>query len=751
MSDTPRPEVASFLARFFSPPNQLHHDSKPEMRIWIERLAGSSEMLPTVLPCWRTGKIVDWYGLAFDDRQMNALGESLIAFIGPSYTTFRGQAARLDRNDPIDQAVDDLTAGRAYKFQGADPSEIWRALARMRKVWERRGTRERATPAPVGRVLRDFYMALNAGDASAAEAALTDLREHYHLDGVNLLYLRVQLLASFRRWADLLALPEIPDLLRLRRPVAVTEALLRAVYHMNLALFEDPPNPAGAAAAFRNEVASRFSFLLASRAGMRSPEAAKVFMLQAVSKAPPDLLLRDELLAIADLEANDLAYLKQIAALAGPAAASVPEGNPLALADEAARASDFDRAFTLATSAPRSLAQARLLCECAFELGTLEARAEAINAVSGLSDADRAEFLTRRVNQQLWDSLQEDVSTDTEPAEAREPRSVPTDWRSWLDYLDMHDGRNGAREIARRGADEWSVTEFLSQAGAAEQLAAKLASNRSQSAEHVLRDCLPHLLAFFQKDPAWPNPALKAVYRHLIDLLFYSTEGGRADLVLWNDLLEAALTLGTANATEYRDLITYLSELWARFAAPATLDWAIDAVAILILHPCVDTMARRSFFVALLDRLMTFLRHVEAEHWALLRLTAADLGEGDLFGQYMPAAAAAPPVSVDDPLAVLNTMSVAVYTLTESAGKQFKAVLESRTPGVRITLCHDLAATTRLKQLARQADLFLVAASSATHAATASIAANRPDEKPTLYPSGKGAASLLRAVRDHLQ
>jgi hypothetical protein len=216
-------------------------------------------------------------------------------------------------------------------------------------------------------------------------------------------------------------------------------------------------------------------------------------------------------------------------------------------------------------------------------------------------------------------------------------------------------------------------------------------------------------------------------------------------------LLDAALTLGTANAAEYGELITYLSELWTRFAAPATLDWAIDAMAILVLHPCADATARRSFFVALLDRLMTFLRHVETEHWALLRIVATDLGEADFLGQYLPAAAAAPAASAEDPLAVLNTMSVAVYTLTESAGKQFKSVLEPRIPGVRITLCHDLAATTRLRQLARQADLFLVATSSAKHAATACIAANRPNEKPTLYPSGKGAASLLRAVREHLR
>lgn len=549
--------------------------------------------------------------------------------------------------------------------------------------------------------------------------------------------------------SDLLAVPELPDLLRLRRPAAVTEALMRAVYYIHLARFEDPPDPAGAVTAFRDDVATRFPFLQAARAGMRSSEAAKTFMLQAVSKAPPDLLVRDELLATPDLAVEDLDYLKQIAALAGPATAPQPEGNLLALAEEAARQDDFDRAFSLARSAPYSVPQARLLCECAFELATLEARAEAVSAVSSLSDDERAAFLTRRVNQQLWDILQEDVSA-APPIEELEPRSVPTDWCSWLDYLDMHDGRYGTHEIARRAADEWSVTEFLSQAGAAEQLAAKLGQSRSQAAEHVLRDCLPHLLAFFQKDPSWPNPALKAVYRHLIDLLFFSTEGGRADLVVFNELLDAALTLGAAGAAEYGELITYLSELWARFAAPATLDWAIDTLAILVAHPCPDAAARRSFFVAILDRLTAFLRHVEPEHWALLRLIAADLSETDLLDQYAPAAAA-PVVAAEDPLAALSDMSVAVYTLTENAGKQFKAVLESRTPGVRITLCHDLVATSRLKQAARQADLFLVATGSATHAATACIAANRPEEKPTLYPSGKGAASLLRAVRDYLR
>src|SRR5262249_39125638 len=133
MSAAGRPGVSAFLDRFFTKPNQLTPASKPELPHWVARLGGP-EPLPSVLPCWRGGKVVDWYGLAFNDRELRALGESLTAFIGPSYTTFRGQLASLDPGDPIDKAVLDLTGGNAFKFRGDDPTEIWRALERMRKV-----------------------------------------------------------------------------------------------------------------------------------------------------------------------------------------------------------------------------------------------------------------------------------------------------------------------------------------------------------------------------------------------------------------------------------------------------------------------------------------------------------------------------------------------------------------------------------------------------------------------------------------
>ena len=178
---TPR-DAEAFLAGFFAPPNRLRVASKPEIPAWADRLRGPTP-LATVLPCWRACGAVDWYGLATDDRQFRALGEGLTAFVGPTYSTFRGESARLDPGDPVEAAVARLTCGRAYRFRGPDPTAVWAALGRLRRAWARAGPRDGAVPQPVGRRLRAFHMAALAGDRAAAEEALASRGAWLKLSG----------------------------------------------------------------------------------------------------------------------------------------------------------------------------------------------------------------------------------------------------------------------------------------------------------------------------------------------------------------------------------------------------------------------------------------------------------------------------------------------------------------------------------------------------------------------------------------
>jgi hypothetical protein len=155
------------------------------------------------------------------------------------------------------------------------------------------------------------------------------------------------------------------------------------------------------------------------------------------------------------------------------------------------------------------------------------------------------------------------------------------------------------------------------------------------------------------------------------------------------------------------------------------LSAGLDMLSMLIVQPCADPEIRLQFLDAVLQGFHRYSRHVCPEHWALIELLAADLGALERVSASLPS-----PESVaspaDDPLVELSRASVALYSLTESALRQVKRILEDRYPGVKVSLNSNFVGTARLKQLARQADLFVVATASAKHAATEFIDANRP-------------------------
>ena len=96
----------------------------------------------------------------------------------------------------------------------------------------------------------------------------------------------------------------------------------------------------------------------------------------------------------------------------------------------------------------------------------------------------------------------------------------------------------------------------------------------------------------------------------------------------------------------------------------------------------------------------------------------------------------------------LSNMSVGIYTLTESAGRNARDVLASLASDIKFELNHDHEATAALGALVARVDLFVVAWASAKHAATNFIKSRR-GSKPLIYAAGKGASSLIRAIEEY--
>lgn len=188
-----------------------------------------------------------------------------------------------------------------------------------------------------------------------------------------------------------------------------------------------------------------------------------------------------------------------------------------------------------------------------------------------------------------------------------------------------------------------------------------------------------------------------------------------------------------------------------RIGSFSYLPWSLDLCEALAILPCPSDAARDArlrLFLQVLSQAASFAHRLTAVDLLPLEMLAKDYGvseeavaalkreakSGDTDAKYQPD---------------LNGKTIGIYTLTESAGVRAKTALEELFPGCKVVVNSDLVATAQLTNLAKTADVFVFAWKSSSHQAfycvKDALAGNAP-----IWASGKGTASILRAIFDHL-
>jgi NADH:ubiquinone oxidoreductase subunit len=746
-------ETRQFLECFFNNGNQINLDaiestdgSARMLKPWIIRL---EQNLPSVLPC-KHDQGTDWYGIAQSEVQLRSLGEDLTAFIGPTGSTFRGQRAQLDLNNPIEASVHAFTKGLAFKFQGVPDRDgrsrkVWQALELMRQVLDRRVLQPYQTPRATGRVLRDFYMALQACDRPAAEVELNYLQVHNRLDPLNLLFLRVRMLSELEVWEELLALPELADLLGSRRPYGVTQALIRAVYQQELYRFEVTRAVQSAVTYFHESILPLYGNLYTSRANSHQPETVKSFMLLAVGCKPADVNLQNELLNLPGLNPEDLAYLQQLANLLPNSTPSHPPtiADPLKAAEEAAQQFKWDQVIALASEIPGSLQKARLLFHAFYEVQTLNCQREALIAFEQLNLDEQNTLRKTRLGQECLIYLQDSVSLASQ---------IPTNWIEWLERLIDYPEWEQALDIARRGEQEWDVSCLLNKHGTVQQLKRLLEKASGQvKIEAVLSNALPHLLNSFQKDEQYPNREFISIYEFLVDLIAITTVGGDPDLLAFNELSNTIFSLGI-NSERYEEVIGYAIDLWSQYGSPAKIDWMLDFINILVIQPSLSINARNQLISTVATSLRQYMNRIDNVQWDLLIDLLKELDLKDSFPDLPPTSnidGASYDLINNSPLQKLRNKSILIYTLTKPVAQRVKAIIENTCTQVKVHLSHAKGGSDQLKSWILNDDFVVMVTASAKHAATYFIEDHCSEDK-LLRVNTKGSASLIREIQAFL-
>lgn len=760
--DEMSPYVQEFLASFFGPGNglrleQFGRKTLSFLKPWLRAL--DDQRHPVLLPRVDTKRETTWYAIAFSERRARELKEELTAFVGPTYSDFDGRIAELDPEDPTESSFEELQNATVFSFRvdADDQKTVRKVLSQMRNLWEVRPKRTAIKIRTTSRLIRDFEMALEVLNESTARKHLATLRTEGRLSSQNYLFLKLRLLAAFRRWEDILTMRELPAVLDLkRRPQLVNQALIQALYATELEQFEITERPEQAVNHFRNTVLFHYPQLFKSRGALTAPEVLKSFMMLAAVSTPPRPAARDEILAEYPNDAADRDYVESLANRVAdetePVADDVEqdEQKPLALAQDAQDRHDFDQALKHLKSAENSKKRLELMLGCAYEINTLEAARATLEAFADAPGETVNEVLATRQAEDLWEKLTELVEPSDGNDNSDSPsETLPDSWSVWLRKLNDEGSWSSALQVAEQGSLEWDHTPLKTSPEMVREIADLLELDRQPEAQAVLRNAVPHMLRFFLPNGE-PQPQYREIYFKLMDVLAFDSRLGQDDLTALQDLTVALLEDGLTES-EYSEVVDLLKMVWEVYKAPANTDWVLDLLDVLLAYPCRNQEERAQFFSLVIATIQGFARRVRTEQWSLLELLCEDFGSPEALDGVRPEQEPDEEEGSESVAQRLRGKQIAIYTLTESASRRVSRFLRQEYDDVSVTVSNAHGGTDRLQKMARSADIFLVATRSAKHAATEFIDANRPSNKPTLFPVGKGSSSMLRKLFDYLE
>lgn len=630
----------------------------------------------------------------------------LLAFAGPTITSFAGLPAPFSSNDEAGQVLmgtaPAVTAVMSLPPDVTTRVRALRSLGRARATLDRAPDLQRSAPVPTSWLLARFQDYLNVRRRDAAVHILERLKTELRLDALNLKFLEVQLYAKFGDWRAILEIPEIPNLCQARRTSAVTALLLEALYQVHLAATFEAADIDRLRAAYNADVRPfAHGMLTVPPPPSLTPGGARIYALEALTDATS-----------ADLPAAIHSYTSKLDWLADHL---VPSPKPRS---------------ELSAETPIDIAREKLLeADAADDMDRVSAVLQAMAKLSPKElDLLRGAIPFAPIVASIGPLNESDL---------------PTSWLAWLTRA-TDPAFVTALDVARRGASEWPIEMTSGDPVTVQALVAAIerAQQNVLAAERTSL-ALPYLVAWLQRDQPFPRSALEPVYSSLLTLFALGNARGTSIYDSTQILISALLASGL-DQKGYGTLIADVREIAGDGFGIDMIYWLLEIVEAFMDAATADAAAREAFLHEILARIAPLFARLTGLQRVSVELLSSELG-WTLDTPGAERASAEPDVLA----ARLAGLHIAIYSLTEASSRQAKLALEALAPTVAVDTNADHGGTARLRALSENSDLFVMAWLSAKHAATNFIREHRGN-RPLVYAQGKGFSSILRAVEDHL-
>lgn len=666
-----------------------------------------------------------WYGFAPTQRERKELLTLLDAWVGPTFSDLPRSRGRLYPQDLFDTAlartdVPPLRFEVLPRGSGKARDEVRQALLVLSKLVWKRPSSEFDAPRTIVEVLDDLGHAIGAHDRSIAIACLRELESFADLDYSNLAFLRLRVHAGLGDTAAIFVDQDLEHVLQLRRPLGITRLLQTAVYERYLA----SADTAGAGAELleaADRIPTGLRALGTGGATRTRPALVVEFLLAKLRGAPAATLerLAAEAQAISPALADTL---RPLITTNAETLASHPSAEPgAAPTDELDRLieeGEFAAAIAVGLAETPSSSTAALLLGCIRELEDphLAVEVAAFVEASRLEADSRDDVVIRADLAWLADFL-------------KPQRNLG--WLGWFDALQSNDAAGMGIDFSVSA--DWAR---LDHATVTNRLASLDEESLARLGDHGGAFMAAHSSLFSGSDGAELCERVLAGFA----VSEKNTAGIRLQTVA---LLEHLSASGPVSETLAASLL-WAEDIVRAGTSAVTASWAVDVLQAATASPqalALDAKAR--LFYRALEVLRPVRSSLSLADIEGLRLVAEELATS-LPDDFEIETSTADPAA---PYRHLEGSVVVLYSLTESAITRAAQVLRRLIPGLDVRTTSDHDGSQQLAAFSSNADVFVMVAASAKHAATSFIKDHRGG-RPILQVNSRGSSAILRELAE---
>lgn len=715
---------ADWLKNFYAEDKHLDYDRAmqggyiiQQMNTLIQRAA--AQRMPCIVPSTRTGKTV-FYALAENAKSLEELRRILTAALGSADTTpditsichsdDDGEQLLLEKSPDGVLAFDFLPVSdglpqQVKELQVARMKRVYAMLQLVMDLYHQRPILHSLVSRQTGRILRDFYTACHARDGKIAEQYLEELRGNQALSSLNLLFLELQGMAASAKWDAILSHPRLELLLRGRVPERIQRLLLRASGHLMLNAIRDAHFPLESREEARRLVLDLLPLYKHKPRFAHQPSFLPDWQLWAMGAA---LLEIDQWQSASPLLTSDwIQQLEQWTTGESSLPAQVEVEAKALIQAPAIMLISVENATNLLLEA--LLAEAERESEIYAQLAAMpEATRQALQKMPKLWEA--------------WQALQK--------------RCEPQDygWSTWLADIQQATESERFESLRQQAAVhymDWAPSTFSET-----QWQALLEQQSNAQLSKVLRDVLPTLLNWLEE---YDVQVLTSLWPDWLMLLAVEEIRSEEDVRLGGMILDKFLS-GTFTCEEYASVIESVAMLCSENLSLRTLGYSLDIAELLYDKITADDASRLGFWIILQELLKQRWERLDVSMQLSARMVER-LYLGEHAGHAFPVEDNMPGVT-SSLHRDLTGKTLAIYSLMEGAARRGKEALLQLYPGLRVELNHDHVATPALVNLAEKAEYFIFASGNSKHQAFYTVTDYR---KEIIYPSGKGASSIIAA------